>query len=107
MTPERWFCTELTNTFCTVVESPATDSTKYTRSLLRDSPNTPGVTRVKSSRASRRDWYCSPICAAHGEMTSESTAINATSGPANVSTGRTHAVSEMPALNQTTISESR
>src|SRR2546422_3805399 len=71
LTPMRACCTEATNTFCTLLESPDTDSTKNTRSLLPVSPNTPGLTRDTSSRACTRDWYCSPICAAQGEMNSD------------------------------------
>ncbi len=68
---------EATNTFCTVPASPDTDSTKNTRSLLEVSPNTPGLTRVTSSRASMRVAYCAAICAAHGEMNSDSAPITA------------------------------
>src|SRR3954470_8371471 len=107
LTPLFCCCTELTNTFCTVVASPDIDSTKYTRSLFPVSPNTPGLTRVTSSRAATRDWYCSPICAAHGEMKSESTAITAICGKAKAITGLSQAVSGRPEPNQITVSESR
>jgi hypothetical protein len=96
LTPLFCCCTELTNTFCTVVASPDIDSTKYTRSLFPVSPNTPGLTRETSSRASSRVTYCAPICAAHGEMMSDSAAITAICGSANSITGLSHAVSDSP-----------
>jgi len=83
------------------------DSTKNTRSRERDSPNTPGSTRATSSRASTRLRYCSLMRTAQGAITIDRVAISATSGSANVSTGRTQAASDSPALNQITISESR
>src|SRR5258708_451215 len=99
--------TELTNTFCTEFDSSETDSTKNTRSLLPVSPNTPGSTRETSSRCANCVEYCSPICAAHGEMNSDSTRMTANCGSANSITGLSQAVSGMPAVNQITISESR
>src|SRR5215212_3206561 len=107
LTPLLCCCTEATNTFCTVDESPEADSTKNTRSLLPVSPKTPGFTRVTSSRAATRDEYCAPIRAAHGEMKSDSTAITAICGRANSMTGFSHAVRGSPEVNQITISESR
>src|ERR671925_1488036 len=107
LTPPLPCCTEETNTFCTWFDSPDTDSTKNTRSLLAVSPNTPGVTRETSSRDSSLVEYCEAICAAHGEMKSESAAITAICGSANSTTGFNHAVSGWPAPNQITISESR
>jgi hypothetical protein len=65
------------------------------------------LTRETSSRASSRVTYCAPICAAHGEMTSDSAAITAICGSANSITGLSHAVSGRPEPNQITISESR
>ena len=99
--------TEFTNTFCTMVASPDMDSTKKTRSLLLDSPNTPGLTLDTSSRLSTLTRYSSLFWTAHGEMKMESAAITATSGPANIMTGFTHAAKDRPELNQMTISESR
>ncbi len=86
MTPVRLCWIELTKTFCTVWLSPAIDSTKNTRSRLRDSPKAPGCTREMSSRESMRLRYCSLICAAHGEMKNDSSAISSTSGHGRVST---------------------
>src|SRR5688572_670304 len=107
LTPVRFCCTELTKMFCTALESPDTDSTKNTRVRLAVSPNTPGVTRDTSSRVSSLEAYWPAICAAHGEMNTESAAITAICGSANISTGLSQAVSGCPALNQITISESR
>src|SRR3954471_10875917 len=107
LTPLFDWCVELTNTFCTELASPETDSTKNTRSRLEVSPNTPGVTRDTSSRASRRVAYCAPICAAQGEMNIDSAAMTAICGSAKIITGLSHAVSESPEPNQITISESR
>src|SRR5687768_5552951 len=107
LTPLRFCCTELTKMFCTAFDSPDTDSTKNTRVRFAVSPNTPGVTRETSSRASRRVVYCPAICAAQGEMKSESAVITAICGRAKSSTGFNHAVSDCPAPNQITISESR
>src|SRR5687767_14502352 len=107
LTPLFEPCTELTKMFCTALESPDTDSTKNTRLRFAVSPNTPGVTRDTSSRVSILEAYCAAICAAHGEMKSESAAITAICGRAKSSTGRSHAVSGWPAVNQITISESR
>src|SRR5438105_3403471 len=107
LTPPLPCCTEETNTFCTWFDSPEADSTKNTRSLLAVSPKTPGVTRETSSRDSSLEAYCAPICAAHGEMKSESAPITAICGSANSSTGFNHAVSGSPQVNQITISESR
>ena len=76
-------------------------------SLPRDSPNTPGSTRETSSRESIRLRYCSAISTDQGETKSDSSAITATSGAANISTGRSQAASDSPELNQITISESR
>src|SRR5204862_8012166 len=107
LTPMRACCTEATNTFCTLLESPDTDSTKHTRSLLPVSANTPGLTRDTSSRACTREWYCSPFCAAQGDLNSERTAITAICGRANIITGLSHAVSGRPPPNHDTIAESR
>src|SRR5712692_4230011 len=107
LTPVRFWYTEATNTFCTVFEPSETDSTKYTRSLLEVSPNTPGLIRVTSSRDSRRLPYCPAICAAHGDMNSDSAAISTICGSANSITGLSQAVSESPEPSQITISESR
>src|SRR5688572_26879304 len=107
LTPLRLCCTELTNTFCTTEESPEIDSTKNTRSLLEVSPNTPGLTRETSSRASTRVAYCAAICAAHGDMNSDNAAMTAICGSANSMTGLSQAASDSPELNQITISESR
>src|SRR5919109_718226 len=107
LTPPLPCCTEETNTFCTWFDSPETDSTKKTRSLLAVSPNTPGVTRETSSRDSSFVLYCEAICAAHGEMKSERAAITAICGSAKSITGLSHAVSGRPEENQITISESR
>src|SRR5688500_13879937 len=107
LTPLRFCCTELTKMFCTAFDSPDTDSTKNTRVRFAVSPNTPGVTRETSSRASRRVVYCPAICAAQGEMKSESAVITAICGRAKCSTGFNHAVSDCSAPNQITISESR
>src|SRR6185295_9226441 len=107
LTPLRFCCTELTKMFCTALESPDTDSTKNTRWRLAVSPNTPGLTRETSSRVSSLLAYWPAICAAHGEMKSESAAITAICGSANSITGLSQAVSGWPAPNQITISESR
>src|ERR671924_762718 len=107
LTPLFVPCTELTKMFCTALESPDTDSTKNTRVRFAVSPNTPGVTRETSSRCSSFEVYCPAICAAHGEMKSDSAAITAICGSANSITGFSHAVSGCPAVNQITISESR
>src|ERR671937_531145 len=107
LTPPLPCCTEDTNTFCTWFDSPETDSTKNTRSLFDVSPKTPGVTRETSSRDSSLVEYCEAICAAHGEMKSESAAITAICGSAKSITGFNHAVSGRPEENQITISESR
>src|ERR1044071_8544268 len=107
LTPLFCCCTELTNTFCTVVASPDMDSTKYTRSLFPVSPNTPGLMRETSSRASSRVTYCAPICAAHGEMLSDGGANAATCGSETSITGLNDAVRGSPEENQITISESR
>src|SRR5581483_9878054 len=107
LTPPLPCCTDETNTFCTWFDSPETDSTKNTRSLLVVSPNTPGVTRETSSRDSSLLEYCDAICAAHGEMKSESAPITAICGSAKIITGLSHAVSGRPEANQITISESR
>src|SRR5919109_4291746 len=107
LTPLLLWCVELTKMFCTALESPDTDSTKNTRLRCAVSPNTPGVTRDTSSRMSILEAYCAAICAAHGEMKSESAAITAICGSANSTTGFNHAVSGWPAPNQITISESR
>src|SRR5919109_4165914 len=107
LTPLFVPCTELTKMFCTALESPDTDSTKNTRVRFEVSPNTPGVTRDTSSRVSSFEVYWPAICAAHGEMKSESAAITAICGSANSITGLSHAVSGWPAPNQITISESR
>src|SRR5512140_2714225 len=100
MTPVRRCWVVLTNTFCTEFLSPAIDSTKNTRPLLRDSPNEPGSTREMSSRESRRLRYCAPICTAQGEMKNDSAAITSTSGAEKISTGRIQDASDRPALNQ-------
>src|SRR5439155_11541914 len=107
LTPPLPCCTEERNTFCTWFDSPDTDSTKNTLSLYEVSPNTPGVTRETSSRDSSLAAYCAPICAAQGEMNSESAPITAICGSANSITGLSHAVSGRPQVNQITISESR
>ena len=107
LTPLRFCCTELTKMFCTALESPDTDSTKNTRCRLAVSPNTPGLTRDTSSRDSSLVAYWPAICAAHGEMKSDSAAITAICGSANSMTGFSQAVSGCPAPNQITISESR
>src|SRR5437764_7895161 len=107
LTPPLPCCTDETNTFCTSLVWPETDSTKYTRSLLAVSPKTPGVTRETSSRVSSLEEYCAAICAAQGEMKSESAPLTAMSGRANSITGFSHAVSDRPEQNQITISESR
>src|SRR5688500_13347183 len=107
LTPLRFWWIELTNTFCTALASPDTDSTKNTRSRLDVSPNTPGLTRLTSSRDSTLVRYCSAICAAHGEMNSDSAVITAICGSANSITGFIHAASDSPEVNQITISESR
>src|SRR5688572_14180171 len=107
LTPLFACCTELTKTFCTVCVSPETDSTKNTRSLPEVSPKTPGLTRETSSRASMRVAYCAAICAAQGEMKSESAAMTRICGSAKSITGFSHAVSDSPEPNQITISESR
>ncbi len=75
--------------------------------MPRDSPNTPGSTRETSSRESIRLRYCSAISTDQGATKSDSSAITATSGAANSSTGRSQAASDSPELNQITISESR
>ena len=98
---------EVTNTFFTLPESPATASTKNTRSALADSRNTPGAMRDNSSRLSSWRRYSSLCLLAQGARNSDSSAITSTSGTAKISTGRTQAVSGRPALNQITISESR
>ncbi len=107
ITPVRPCCTVLTKTLSTILRSPDSDSTKNTRSRPPVSPNTPGLTRDTSSRASMRLRYCSATCTDHGAMKNDSAAISSTSGAANTSTGRTHAASDRPELNQITISESR
>src|ERR687896_900183 len=107
LTPLFEPCTELTKMFCTALESPDTDSTKNTRVRFAVSPNTPGVTRVTSSRCSIFEVYWPAICAAHGEMKSESAVITAICGSAKSITGFSHEVSGWPAPNQITISESR
>src|SRR5688500_5439766 len=107
LTPLFEPCTELTKMFCTAPESPDTDATKNPRVPVPVSPNTPGVTRETSSRCSIFEVYWPAICAAHGEMKSESAAITAICGSAKSITGFNQAVSGCPAPNQITISESR
>ena len=63
--------------------------------------------RDSSSRLSSWRRYSSLWLLAQGARNSDSSAITSTSGAAKISTGRTHAVSGSPALNQITISESR
>ena len=75
--------------------------------MLEVSPNTPGLTRLTSSRDSRRFAYVPAICAAQGEMTSESAAMSAICGSANSITGLSQDVRDRPEPNQITISESR
>src|SRR3954471_17391157 len=103
----RLFCDDWTKMLFTTSSRSESLSTKNTRSELRDSRNTPGVTLETSSRLSSSLWY-SALCASdHGESQSESTPQIAATGSANCITGRTHEAIERPEVNHTVISLSR
>src|SRR5258706_641484 len=106
-TPSRSFWVDCTNTLLTTSSRSESLSTKKTRSAVRDSRNTPGVTLETSSRLSSSRWY-SALCACdHGESTNESSAQTSATGKLNCSTGRIQAATESPDVNHTVISLSR
>ena len=107
ITPSLPCWTELMNTFCTLVASPAMLSTKNTRSPPADSLNAPGAMRAASSRASTRALKRSAWLLAQGDTIRLSSATINTNGAAKPNTGRAQAVKGIPLTNQTTISESR
>src|SRR5690349_24891330 len=107
MTPMRLFWDDCTKMLFTTSSRSESLSTKNTRSALRDSTNTPGVTLETSSRLASRRWY-STLCACdQGATTIESSAHMRATGSANWSTGFTQAAIESPDVNHTVISLSR
>src|SRR5688572_31248813 len=101
MTPMRLRSVDCTKTLLTSLSPSESLSTKNTRSELRDSRNTPGVTLETSSRLASRRWYSWLCSCAHGVMASESSAHTSATGIANCSTGLTHAAIESPEVNHT------
>src|SRR5689334_20751814 len=107
ITPRRLFCVDCTKMLFTTSSRSESLSTKNTRSELRDSRKTPGVTLETSSRLSSKRVY-SLLCAmAHGESHRDSTPQITAIGSENCSTGFTHEAIESPDVNHTVISLSR
>src|SRR6185436_6989384 len=103
----RLFWVDCTKMLFTTSSRSESLSTKKTRSALRDSTNTPGVTLDTSSRLASRRWYSTLWAWDHGATTSDSSAQISATGSANCSTGLTHAAIDRPELNHTVISLSR